>query len=241
MKVCSKCHLQKPSCDFLKHKTSSDGLGSYCKSCRKIYNAKYLKKNREKLIKKSKDYYEENKSKHLEKCKNYRELNQDKVRTNKRKYYTNNRHRIKDYVSKWKKENASHTSEYMKKYKDNNRDRLNKKRNHRLQHDEVYRILHNLRSRLHSALNSQGIKKETRTLDLIGCSAKECKAYIESLWKESMTWNNYGVKGWHIDHIDPCSSFDLSKEEEQRQCFHYTNLQPLWWQDNLHKGAKRAK
>jgi len=53
-----------------------------------------------------------------------------------------------------------------------------------------------------------------------------------------MNWNNYGYYGWHIDHIKPCSSFDLSKDLEQRKCFHYTNLQPLLAKDNLEKGAK---
>jgi hypothetical protein len=50
-----------------------------------------------------------------------------------------------------------------------------------------------------------------------------------------MNWNNYGVKGRHIDHIKPVSKFDLTKEEEIKKCFHYTNLQPLWWDENLKK------
>lgn len=48
----------------------------------------------------------------------------------------------------------------------------------------------------------------------------------------------HGVYGWHIDHIVPCASFDLSKPEEQKKCFHYTNLQALWWRDNIVKGDK---
>jgi HNH endonuclease. len=53
-----------------------------------------------------------------------------------------------------------------------------------------------------------------------------------------MSWDNYGRDGWHIDHIRPCASFDLTDPEQQRQCFHYTNLQPLWAADNIRKGAK---
>lgn len=53
-----------------------------------------------------------------------------------------------------------------------------------------------------------------------------------------MTWENYGVHGWHIDHIRPCKSFDLTDPEQQKECFHYTNLQPLWWWENLEKGGK---
>jgi hypothetical protein len=48
-----------------------------------------------------------------------------------------------------------------------------------------------------------------------------------------MSWNNHGQ--WHIDHVRPCSSFNLLNPEEQQQCFHYTNLQPLWAADNLSK------
>lgn len=53
-----------------------------------------------------------------------------------------------------------------------------------------------------------------------------------------MTWANYGKSGWHIDHIKPCASFDLSDPDQQKACFHYSNLQPLWAFDNLSKGAK---
>ena len=53
-----------------------------------------------------------------------------------------------------------------------------------------------------------------------------------------MSWENYGYYGWHIDHIIPCSKFDLSKLEEQKKCFHFTNLQPLWALDNIKKSNK---
>lgn len=62
--------------------------------------------------------------------------------------------------------------------------------------------------------------------------------YIESLFIEGMNWENYGIKGWHVDHILPLSSFDLTKEEEVIKACNYKNLQPLWWKDNLEKGNK---
>lgn len=79
---------------------------------------------------------------------------------------------------------------------------------------------------------------------LTGCSQSFLKEYIESLWKEGMSWENYGgsasnpQESWEIDHIRPCSSFDLTDQEQQKQCFHYTNLQPLWRWENLIKGSK---
>ena len=52
-----------------------------------------------------------------------------------------------------------------------------------------------------------------------------------------MTWENHTTHGWHIDHVKPCAVFDLSKPEEQKKCFHYTNLQPLWAKENLSKSG----
>lgn len=83
--------------------------------------------------------------------------------------------------------------------------------------------------------------KSGKTIELLGCSIEHLKIYIESLWQPGMTWNNWGrMNGdgrsmWQIDHIIPCSAFDLSKPEEQRKCFHWSNLQPLWAIDNIKK------
>jgi len=99
-----------------------------------------------------------------------------------------------------------------------------------------YKIKHNLRSRLSSAIRSQSCGKYRNTEKLTGCSVKILREHIERLFDEKMSWENYGE--WHIDHIRPCCSFDLSNEDEQLECFHYTNLQPLWAKDNLSKGSK---
>jgi hypothetical protein len=86
-------------------------------------------------------------------------------------------------------------------------------------------------------LIKQKTTKCKKTLELLGCSLEEARNYIQSKFKEGMTWENYGLYGWHIDHIIPCASFDLKDPEQQKKCFNYTNLQPLWWHENLSKGA----
>ena len=92
----------------------------------------------------------------------------------------------------------------------------------------------NLRSRAYSAI--KGKSKSKHTIELLGCSVEELKIHLEKQFVKDMNWQNYGQ--WHIDHIKPCSSFDLTDPEQQKLCFHYSNLQPLWAKDNIKKSNK---
>ncbi len=96
------------------------------------------------------------------------------------------------------------------------------------------RISRRLRSRTWDAL--KGNIKSGHIFSLLGCDIEDFKKHLQARFQPGMSFENYGK--WHIDHILPCASFDLSKPEEQKKCFHYTNLQPLWARDNL---AKRCK
>jgi len=99
-----------------------------------------------------------------------------------------------------------------------------------------FRIAKNLRDRLRSALVSQSANKKTKTLDLLGCDLTSLVSRFESMFTEGMSWHNYGE--WHIDHIRPCSSFNLKLESEQNKCCHFSNLQPMWAEDNRRKSDK---
>jgi len=94
-----------------------------------------------------------------------------------------------------------------------------------------------VRSRLNEALRAAMARKTSSTTILLGCSIPELKAHLESQFREGMTWDNHGK--WHIDHIIPCSSFNLVDPAEQLKCFNYTNLQPLWAHENLRKSGPR--
>jgi hypothetical protein len=83
-----------------------------------------------------------------------------------------------------------------------------------------------------------GKSKSQKTLDLIGCSLYEFKNYIESKFQIGMSWLNWTKKGWHLDHKIPCSFFDLTVPDNQRICFHWYNLQPLWGNENCKKNSK---
>ena len=104
--------------------------------------------------------------------------------------------------------------------------------------DNNFKLVCSLRNRINKVLRESNTKKSKKTMELTGCTVDELKKHIEKQFKPGMNWSNHSVKGFHIDHIIPCASFDLTKEEEQKKCFHYTNLQPLWAEENLSKGAK---
>ena len=101
--------------------------------------------------------------------------------------------------------------------------------------DYDFKMRCNLRARIRVALKEQGARRRKSSEVIIGCSISELRHHLEQQFTEGMSWDNHG--DWHIDHIKPCAAFDLTNEDEQRECFHYSNLQPLWAKDNLRKGA----
>lgn len=106
----------------------------------------------------------------------------------------------------------------------------------RLSKDVSFKLARNLRCRLSKALKNN--QKSGSAVDDLGCSIEEFRVYLESLFQPGMTWDNNCHTGWHIDHIRPLCSFDLSNPEELKKACHYTNLQPLWYNDNMSKGGK---
>lgn len=106
-----------------------------------------------------------------------------------------------------------------------------------------HKIATNLRGRLRCALLRKRAKKSNKTLDLTGCSIEFLIAYLEQQFQPGMTWDNYGygMDKWNVDHIKCCNSFDLTKEEQQRECFHYSNLQPMWQIENFSKSGKTVE
>ena len=90
-----------------------------------------------------------------------------------------------------------------------------------------------LRCRVYHAL--EGNVKTAKTTELLGCTWLEFRHYMQQRFKPGMTWDNYGLKGWHIGHIRDCCAFDLADPAQQHACFHFTNLEPQWCHDNWAK------
>ena len=118
------------------------------------------------------------------------------------------------------------------KYNKENKDKRNEYCRKRYQSDPQFRLIANLRRRLNHALNGEA--KLASTLDLLGCTIEKCKNHLESQFKPGMSWENHGK--WEIDHIRPCALYDLTNLKEQKECFSWKNLQPLWAEENLRKG-----
>lgn len=102
--------------------------------------------------------------------------------------------------------------------------------------DKSRRIAASIRCKLWELLMGQ--RKHYKFREMLGCDDTFLKKHLESLFIDGMSWDNYGQYGWHVDHIIPLSSFDLKDPTQQLMCTHWSNLQPLWWQDNLSKGSK---
>ena len=170
---------------------------------------------------------------HLTRCKEcvkeykkeYRLKNSDKLNEKDKKYRLDHPVYLQEYNKKYYKKNSEKIKLAVKKYITDRR-----------KTDLEFRLVMVMRKRMWGSLKA--IKKTNRTIPLLGCSSYDLKRHIEKQFTLGMNWDNYGLYGWHIDHIRPCASFNLKNKEEQEACFHYTNLQPLWAKDNYAKGAK---
>ncbi len=152
--------------------------------------------------------------------------------------------RTREYRERLKKNNPEKYRETLKKgyaYIAANIDRYRahrRKAHAKLMQSPVGIVVKRLRTRLHSEIRFRKRKtiKHTSALNLVGCSREFLAKWIESKFKPGMSWQNRSA--WHIDHILPVASFDMMDLEEQKKCFHYTNLQPLWRSENCAKGDR---
>lgn len=225
-KTCIHCGQNLPEDFFYK------GQGRRCKACSKKFSKEYWEKYRHLISEQKKGYY---KAVIVERREQRRVLkygankierkikSKQKEIENRKKYYVANKEKYLTYGKNWAK---------------NNRVYINKKLKERLEKDPLFRIAGQLRTRLYLHLKGKNTRKKQNPFTLTGCTLSALKSHLESLFLPGMSWENHTRYGWHIDHIKPCSSFDLTKKEEQYKCFHYTNLQPLWATFNISKGDK---
>lgn len=216
-KKCSKCKTTKILEDFPNDPKCVDGKRGTCKDCRKpiwISNETQLLVCCRCGIEKDIELFAKKGKQKPNECKDCLNLRERTKRS--------------DDPDAW---NERKRNSYNR-----NKDSINETRRVRLQkrrdEDPQYRIMMALHCRLYMAVK----KNKGKTMELLGCSLDHATKHLESKFTTGMAWENYGE--WHIDHIKPCASFNLEDPEEQKKCFHWTNLQPLWAIDNIRKGVK---
>lgn len=207
MKSCVKCKSTKPLCDFHKDRSKRDGRATVCKKCRSDYIAEYYQKNAERLKQVSRDWYAANK---------------ERAKARARQYYLDNIEAFREYrkAQYWNNRDAAIRAacDYLLE---------------RQKRDPIFRLELRCRKRVWAAFFESGYSKKTKTFKMIGLNKRDLAQYIESKFEDGMSWENYGE--WHIDHIIPFKA--ASTPEQIEALCHYTNLQPLWAEENIKKSA----
>lgn len=262
MKVCKKCLIEKGVDEFYLEKRNKSGVMGSCKDCYNTISKIYRDNNPDKVKKRSKKYYKNNIDNVKEKQKKYRENNHNEILVKQGKFREENRKKINENLKLWKSNNREKVllsqkkyrennkekqKEYRSKYRINNIDNINNNRKktqplinlylkNKRDNNPIFKLTINMRNRLNSYLKIKNISKKNSTFEIVGCKPKFLKEYLETQFVNGMSWNNYGLYGWHIDHIIPLSS--AKTEEEIYKLCHYTNLQPLWAEENIKKSNK---
>ena len=223
-KICNKCNETKELHNFSIRKDVKDGYRSCCKQCQLETSKIYEQKNKEKISKYRKLYCQTHKEIILKNKKQYYLEHREEILLKKQQYFLKNKEKIDRYRKKYlaREGNRLKRAIYERKY-----------RKEKAKIDVIFRMSRCLRARLGAAI--KGGQKTGSAIKDLGCSIDEFKTYIESKFQPGMNWHNWGIKGWHLDHITPLSKLDLTNPEQFKKACHYTNLQPLWAIDNLKK------
>jgi hypothetical protein len=232
MKQCKRCTIKKSLDLFGDNKNNKDAKSSYCKECERLRGIEYRNKNREKVNQSAKNWRNNNPEDYKKTIEKYLEKNPNMTATERTKIY---RQDI-NYREKEKKRLKDNYKNNVETLREKNKKLIRKKnnewKNNKRKTDGFYRMKINLRHRLRNYLFEES--KSKRTYDIVGLDKLEFKSYVESKFTEGMTWENYGK--WHLDHIIPlCQAKD---NNDALLLNHYTNLQPLWAEDNLRKNRK---
>jgi hypothetical protein len=223
LKTCITCKLQLNITNFNKDKTWIDGYNSKCHKC--YAETRWKKKDKKEVI------VSDIKNKICVECKQNKDINMFKISSiSTDGYYGLCNDCIPEKTWTDEKQKASY-----KKYVENNKDKLREKWKRDGQKINR-RIRDSLNHRISETLKASKTYKNNTTFTYIECDREYFTKWFEFIFEEKMSWNNYGE--WHIDHVIPCSTFDLTKEDDKKKCFSWKNLRPCWSKENISKGNK---
>jgi hypothetical protein len=213
--------------------------------------ARYLRK-REIEREQQRVYREANREAIRAQQRAYRESHKDELSrrsrerraANPEKYRESERLRPRRNTPEGRAAAVEKTRLWVARNRDRHRESMRRRRKQRMQSDPVFKTAIAMRRRFYMAVRNQVYDgwniRSGEAVRLLGCTMAEFVSRIESMWMPGMTWSNWSIDGWHIDHIVPLAAFDLSDEEQRKKACHYTNLRPLWAKENLAKGSKVA-
>jgi hypothetical protein len=257
-KKCSNCKEEKDIGEFLKYSKSKDGFGYRCIPCRRLekqsradkikaYNKQYRIDNREKRRLYNIEYVSKNREIVALAAKKYRAENAEKIRLASKEYNSKleNKERMnararerwasnkKDYLRKkeYRQKNKEKYAEYARNHFKKNKEVITERHKQRMKTDPVYALKRKIHDAIKNSIERKGYSKTSRTAEILGCSYEFFIGYIEAQFVKGMTWDNIS-----IDHIKPKKTANTL--EEVILLNHYTNLQPLFMEDNIKKGAK---
>ena len=227
-----------------------------CRSCYKksydvahrdkvaYYQKSYREAHRDERLVYNKDYHATHRTEEAayraahrderkDQSKAYYEAHFDKAAAYSKVYRAAHRDKVESYQKAYREAHRDELAAHAKAYRDSNRDKRSDRDRTRRAGDINYRIACNLRTRLTTAVrNKQKIGSAVRDL---GCSMDQFRLYIGNQFELGMTWDNYGK--WHLDHVQPLASFDLTDRQQFLDAANWLNYQPLWAKDNLAKGS----
>lgn len=169
-----------------------------------------------------------------EKDKAYRESRLRELKEKKRQKYLLNRESILAKCREYRERNSEAVKIRQRDFQKRNKTVRNRNTKARLERDPVFAMAVRVRIRLCQAIKAKGYTKRSANTKLLGCSWAEFSAHIEKQFTKGMNWENRHL--WHLDHIIPLSS--ASNIEDLERLCHFSNIQPLWAEDNMAKNDK---
>ena len=233
--ICKQCKTDKElnSSNFKPEKRTKLGFDSTCRECRCKRNSEIRANNPERFKEIDRKARESERYKQYQ--VNYQTENKDSLKSSNKERYYNDK---EPYLKRSKEQKirlGDEYKQYQKEYKLRNRKRLSQQYLEKLKTDPVFKLKHTLRNQFRKLI--KGFHKQNSVLTYVGCDVESLKTWLSDQFREGMTWENHGSV-WHVDHIIPCSVFDFSDEDELSKCWNYTNLRPLFAEENLSKSDR---
>jgi hypothetical protein len=243
-KTCTKCGETKPLTEFWRDRRKSDGRTPACRACMKASHSAWIARNPDY----ANEWQRQNRDKANAAKRRHRERHPEKAKEVERRrvrdpavlrkqhkaYYEANKERLKHHQRQWYAKNAERARLFAVEWRRKNR-----------QHIIARQSLPKARldgavSRAIRARIAKGSKRRAKWETLVGYSINQLMAHLERQFLPGMTWENYGLRGWHIDHIVPLSAFNYETPDhiDFKRAWALSNLRPLWARDNISKGGR---